>query len=247
MPFTIGTKPIVPSQNEVKKQKRAERKAKDRKQEALYKRRKESEALLFGSELFEPIVKKEREIIIHFPETCTDEGIYISKCGKFGYRKANSDFYFDLFYFISPILEFESTLVIIPSDEIWLFDSLNPHELEDLAIRLKRAEYADEKRKALEEIKKIEKERREELDRIDAEFEAEQEKEEQMKLVEEPIEAEYIGKDYATMDALLTEKLMNSEEIKEMQEQADRVAKPIEVKVIKPAFIPLVPRKIDKL
>lgn len=177
MPFIIGTKPIVPSEAQVKKQKRSAAKDKEKKKEALYKRRKESEALLFGSELFEPIVKKEKEIIIHFPETHTDEGIYISKCGKFGYRASSNSFYFDLFYFTTAILEFEASLVIIPSDENWLFDNLTPAELEDIAIRLRRAEYAEERNKALEEIRRIEKERREELDKADAEFEAEQEKE----------------------------------------------------------------------
>jgi hypothetical protein len=247
MPFTVGTKPIVPSQNVAKKQKKAEKRAKEKKEGELYKRRKESEALLFGSELFEPIVKKEKEIIIQFPETCTDEGIYISKCGKFGYRKASSDFYFDLFYFISPILEFEASLLVTPSDEVWLFDNITPEELEDLAIKLKRAEYAEEKKKALEEIKRIEKERREELDRVDAEFEAQQEKEEQMKLIKEPIGAEFVGQDYATMDAILTEKLMNSKELKDMQDAANKVAKPIEAEVIKPAFVPLIVKKVDKL
>jgi len=225
MPFTIGTKPITPSQNAAKKQKRTEKKAKEKKEGELYKRRKESEAFLFGSELFEPIVKKEKEIAIHFPETHTDEGIYISKCGKFGYRKANSDFYFDLFYFITPILEFEATLVIVPSDEVWLFDNLNPHELEDLAIRLKRAEFAEEKKKALEEIKRIEKERREELDRVDVEFEAQQEKEKEVEQLELKIETVVEVK----LEPTLAE-LSATEAIKQ-----------------KPAIIPLVPRKIDKL
>ena len=240
MPFTIGTKPITPSQSETKKQKRAERKAKEKKEGELYKRRKESEAFLFGSELFEPITKKEKEIIIHFPETCTEEGIYISKCGKFGYRKANSGFYFDLFYFIEPILEFEVSLVINPSDEIWLFDSVTPEELEDLAIRLKRAEYVEEKKKALEEIKRIEKERREELDRVDAEFEAEQEREiEQLEL--------QIGVDTSNgIDEAIITVLEKIDEVTEITTGIidDKVVK---VDVVKPAFIPLVFKKVDKL
>lgn len=181
MKFTLGTKKVEPPPAKVAKVKKEKNKQLKQKRESLSKRRKESEAILFGSELFEPIHKKEKEVVIHFPEKCTDEGIYISKCGGFGYRHSQNEFYFELYYFKNPILEYESTLIIIPSDEIWLFENLNPEELEDLACKLKRAEFArereDEKVKLLNEIREAERLRQEELDRADEEFLNEQEKE----------------------------------------------------------------------
>lgn len=239
MPIQIGTKKVLPNPSEIKKQKRAEAREKEKKKEALYKRRKESEALLFGSELLEPIAKKEKEVIIHFPETHTDEGIFISKCGKFGYRATNNHFYFDLFYFINPIVEFEASLVIIPSDENWLFDNLTPEELEDIACKLRRAEYAEEKRKALQEIRELERQRREELDRADAEFEAQQEKEaEQLEL---QIEIDMVPEKQIEMLPL-------EPTLEEMSAiEAKMIESPIKPKVQKPALVPLIFKKVDKI
>lgn len=251
MPFTIGTKPINPSESQDKKRKRAERKEKDKKKEALYKRRKESEALLFGSELFEPIAKKEKEIIIHFPEICTDEGIYISKCGNFGYRSSGANFYFDLFYFVIPIKEFEASLCIIPSDEIWLFDNLTPAELEDIAIRLRRAEYAEERRKALEEIRRVEKERRDELDKADEEFEAEQEKEqlrfETQMIPETNIEITTVTNDKEGITEVVSSRIVEQEPtLNEISAVEAKIKKATEEIKPKQAFIPLIFKKVEK-
>lgn len=237
MPFTLGTKKVEPPS--AKKQKKAEAKAKEAKKEALYKRRKESEALLFGSELFEPIAKKEKEVIIHFPENCTNEGIYISKCGKFGYQHCQSGFFFNLFYFTDAILDWNADLVIIPSETIWLFDCLTPEELEDLAIRLRRAEYAEEKKKVLEEIKELERQRKEELDKADAEFEAEQEASEPEQL-ELQVDIDYIPNHSAPSMLPLETTL---EEMSVIEAKIEQV---LETKAIKSAFTPLQFGKVNK-
>lgn len=230
MGFTLGTKKVEPPS--IKKQKKAEAKAKEAKDKALYKRRQESEALLFGSELFEPIIKKEKEVIIHFPENCTDEGIFISKCGKFGYQHCQNGFFFNLFYFTDAILDWSADLVIIPSETIWIFDSLTPEELEDLAIRLRRAEYAEEKKKVLEEIKELERQRKEELDEADAEFELEQEASgpEQLEL---QVDIDYTPEHSAPSMRPLEPTL---EEMSAIEAKIEQVS---ETKIIKSAFIPL--------
>lgn len=193
--FQIGQK-TLPTKAQLEAEKKKKEAAQAQKREAkakaastqTRKRRSETEALLFGQELFEPIAKREKEIVIHFPARCNIQGIYISRCGKFGYRRTDNQFYFDLFYFVVAIEEgWKDDLEIIPSDDNWLFDSLTPEELEDVAIRLKRAEYAAEKQRLLEEIKEQERLRKIENEKIDAEYEAQQEKEEAQQ--ELPIES----------------------------------------------------------
>lgn len=255
MPFTLGTKKVEPPS--VKKQKKAEAKAKEAKDKMLYKRRKESEALLFGSELFEPIIKKEKEVIIHFPENCTNEGIFISKCGKFGYQHCQNGFFFNLFYFIDAILDWSADLVIIPSETIWIFDSLTPEELEDLAIRLRRAEYAEEKRKVLEEIKELERQRKEELDKADAEFELEQEASGPEQLVFETqmipdtnIEITTVTNERECITEVVSSRIIEVQSEPTLNEvsaiEAKNETEKSEIKVIKSAFVPLQFGKVNK-
>ena len=194
MPFQIRMKKLptqaeIDAENKKKEAKKLEIKAK--KVEAKAKkdstksrqRRNEMEAMLFGSELFEPIAKKEKEIIITFRGEQTKQGLHISKCGKFAYETTQSDFYFNLYYFLDAILDYDENIEISPSDRNWLFGSLTCAELEECAIKLKRAEYAKEKQKLLDEIKEQERLKQLENDRIDAEFEAELEKETNEQLV----------------------------------------------------------------
>lgn len=245
MPFQIGMKKLpsqaeIDAENKKKEAKKLEIKAK--KVEAQAKksstksrqRRSEMEAMLFGSELFEPIAKKEKEIIITFRGEQTKQGLHISKCGRFAYETTQSDFYFNLYYFLDVIVDYSEDIEIVPSDRNWLFGSLTCAELEECAIKLKRAEYADEKQKLLDEIKEQERLKQEENDRIDAEFEAEIEKEaEQVDniLTEEAIDA------FKVDQANRTEQKLHQLEL--------LVPVEVEAKEIKPksAFIPLTFKK----
>ena len=195
MPFQLGMKKL-PSQAEIEAEKQKKNAfkvaTKTKKVEAKAKkdatksrqRRSEMEAMLFGSELFEPIARKEKEIIITFRGEQTKQGLHISKCGKFAYETTQSDFYFNLYYFLDVIMDYSEDIEIIPSDRNWLFGSLTCAELEECAIKLKRAEYADEKQKLLDEIKEQERLKQLENDRIDTEFEAEQEQQNLLDLSE---------------------------------------------------------------
>lgn len=241
MPFQLGFKKL-PSQAEIeaekqkKEAKKLEAKAKTVEVKAKKsasksrQRRSELEAMLFGSELFEPIAKKEKEVIITFRGEQTKQGLHVSKCGKFAYEQTKSHFYFNLYYFLDPILDYSEDIEIIPSDRNWLFDNLTCDELEECAIKLKRAEYADEKQKLLDEIKEQERLRKEENDRIDAEFEAAQEKEnEQLELVEPKTEEVKIEPTLEDVSAVKAKIIKATEEIKP-----------------KARFMPLVFKKVEE-
>ena len=242
MPFQIGMKKL-PSQAEIdaenKKKEAIKAAIKAKKVESKAKkaaskskpRRSEMEAMLFGSELFEPIARKEKEIIITFRGEQTKQGLHISKCGKFAYETTNSDFYFNLYYFLDAFLDYSEDIEVIPSDRNWLFGSLTCAELEECAIKLKRAEYADEKQKLLDEIKEQERLKQIENDRIDAEFEIEQEKEDLI----EPInmQNEAIKPEMLPFEATLEETSAIEAKIKQTTEEIKS----------KSAFIPLVFKK----
>lgn len=172
MPIVIQTQKVPPKATLDKQI--AERKAAKQAKKAAekhHKKRREAttESYLFGSELFEPIAKKEKEIVIKFGERFTLNRTRISLDGKFAFRQMD-DFHFEFFYLTEPILEYEDDFEIIPSEKYWLFDRLTIEEVEDLAIRICRAEFASEKEKVLAEIVKLEKERHLELEKADEEF-----------------------------------------------------------------------------
>lgn len=170
----------VPAQAVLDKQKEqaklAKKAAKALKTAVRKKREATAESILFGSELFEPIARKEREIVINFGERFTNNRTRVSLCGKFAFRQTN-EFFFELFYLTEPLLEYENDLILAPDEKYWLFDKLTIEELEDLIIKICRAEFSDEKAKLLEELKKQDKERQLELDKADEEFLKEEEKE----------------------------------------------------------------------
>jgi hypothetical protein len=252
MPFQVGFKKL-PSKAEIeaveakKKAEKAKFKA-ARTEKAAKKavtssrgRRSETEALLFGSELFEPIARKEKEIIITFRGEQTKQGLHISRCGRFAYERTASDFYYNLYYFLDPFSDYSEDIEVVPSDQSWLFDNLTCAELEECAIKLKRAEYADEKAKLLEEIKEQERLRKIENDKIDEEFEKEQEMAEQNLL------------DLIDNSIIETQKIEGTNiEVTTSTNIETNVTTVIDSKIIeveakpKSAFVPLVFKKVEK-
>lgn len=169
--------------------------------EVKKKRVTDYEATLFGSQLFEPAISREREIVIVF-EKFTNDQTRFSKCGRFAFR-FQGDFYFELFYCLDLVKDFSDDFIIEPTDRIWLFDKLTIEELESLCCKLVNAEFADNRKieldKIFEEEKRIAEERRLEEEKMDSEYEAEIEKsiEEEMEGVAhyQPVRSEAI-KDY---------------------------------------------------
>jgi hypothetical protein len=172
MPIVIQTQKVPPKATLDKQiaERKAAKQAKKAANKTIRKRKEAAnESYLFGSELFEPIIKKEKEIVIKFGERFTLNRTRISLDGKFAFRQKDN-FHFEFFYLTEPILEYEDDFEIMPSEKYWLFDRLTIEEVEDLAIKICRAEFASEKEKMLAEIRELEKERREELDKADEEF-----------------------------------------------------------------------------
>lgn len=170
MPINLSFKPVS-SKAEIVAKKQQIKVEKKIKKETVKRRRYLEDNSLYGTQLFEPLISKEKLIAIHFPDRFTDDRTRISSCGKFAF-KAMNDMFYELYYLASkPILEYTNDLVLSPNNDQILFDFLSIEELEDLIRKLVKIEFREEKDKLLAQLIEDEKQIRLEKDKKEAEEE----------------------------------------------------------------------------
>lgn len=168
MPINLSFKPVA-SKEEIaakKQQKKVETKVK---KETVKRRKYLEDNSLYGTQLFEPLISKEKLIAIHFPNRFTDNRTRVSVCGKFAFR-ATSDLQYELYYLASkPILEYNNDLVLEPNEDQILFDQLTIEEVEELIRSLCKIEFREEKDKLLKQLIEDERQIRLEKDKKEEE------------------------------------------------------------------------------
>lgn len=129
-----------------------------------------TEAELFGSKLFEPIMQREREIVVTFPHIFMYDRTRISLCGRFAYRYklVEGDSIFTLFFIENPIDEMKPTnenfdilkkLEVVYENKFILFENLTAKEFEDavrklcsITINILRGEIRNDRDRIVQEI-----------------------------------------------------------------------------------------------
>lgn len=215
MPIKFGFTPIV-TKEEKKAVKQQKKVAAKEKKEVTKRRQYLEDSSLYGNQLFEPVVTKEKSIAVIFPNRFTDNKTRISTCGKFAFRPMD-EFHYELFYLAKkPILEYDNSLVIEPYEDNILFDLLLIDELENLIIALVQIEFRDEKVRLLAQI--IEDERQNKLEKEKRETEEEKLLEEELLKVENNEANQPTVESISSNDAIREEKL-ESEEKKEISSE----------------------------
>lgn len=181
MPIKLNLTPVPSKAELVAKKQKVKAEKKEKKESTKRRKYIETNAVLYGTQLFEPVKNREKSVIITFPERFTNDRTRISTCGKFAFRP-QSDCYYELFYLLEPILEYGDDLELAPNEKVILFDLLTGEELKALAISLMRMEFQEEKDKLLAQL--IEDEKQIRLDKDKKEEEEEREEEEKLKAEE---------------------------------------------------------------
>lgn len=134
---------------------------------------------IYGEEVLEPLIKKEKEIVVCFyPFTKND--LRISTDGKFIIEKNLSkqipEMRWNLYYFPEPISDFtppdeipkfQETIYEIDLVKCVRFDDISElKNLEDKVIEIVRAEYFNNRQEKLEELKEQDRIFKEELERL---------------------------------------------------------------------------------
>jgi hypothetical protein len=160
-----------------------------------FARRRPIESLIYGEELFQSNIKKEKEIVIGF-YPFTANNLRISKDGKFVIERVsqvdNQDdpFWWNLYYCEPPISNFtpdkieiqspddpnlkilvDPTYILDESSCIKFPDFRSVKDLADKVISLVRAEFLADRQRTLEEVREQDRKEQEEKDRLEKEQE----------------------------------------------------------------------------